>query len=42
MSGHVTEMAGLIEFRSGLYGCLTGWRDALRVERWGRVVTGTG
>jgi hypothetical protein len=29
LSGHVTEMADLIEFRSGLYGCLTGWRDAL-------------
>ena len=28
MSGHVTEMADLVEFRSGLYGCLTGWRDA--------------
>lgn len=29
MSGHVTEMADLVEFRSDLYGFLIGWRDAL-------------
>jgi hypothetical protein len=29
LSGHVIEMADLVEFRSDLYGCLTGWRDAL-------------